>query len=73
MTDDDDLTPEGYAAQLRRLGLVLIGHDTGRTTIYKTREQELITVPNADWQTPAQRRETIEKLKRRLGFGEHLH
>ena len=22
---------------------------------------------------PAQRRETIEKMKRRLGFGEHLH
>lgn len=66
---DPGLSEEAYAAQIKLLGLRSTGTNTGRTTMYETREGELIGVANADWQEPEQRSETIERLKRRLGVG----
>jgi hypothetical protein len=63
------LTEDGYRAELKKLGLHPSGASTGKNDFYRTRDGSLQAVPQPDFQTPQQRRETIEKLKLQLGIG----
>jgi hypothetical protein len=63
------MTEEQYEAELKKLGLRRHGLSTGYTDYYLTRENTFEALPKPGMQTAAQRQETIERLKKRLGIG----
>lgn len=63
------MTEEQYEAEIKKLGLRRHGLSTAYTDYYLTRDNTLEALPKPRVQTPAQRRETIERLKKRLGIG----
>jgi hypothetical protein len=65
-----ELTTDGYHAELKKLGLRPSGSNSTEThDFYLTRDHLLQSVMKPELQTPAQRRETIDRLKRLLGVG----
>lgn len=66
--EDEGLTEDQYRAQLRRLGLRPTGISTELHTMYITTvDDQVVPVPHVNLQTPQQRKETIERIKRNFG------
>jgi hypothetical protein len=59
------MTNEEYYATVRRFGL----KRSGVPTVYFNSSMEAFNVPEGSTQTPEQRIETIEYLRRALGIG----
>lgn len=53
------MTVEGYWAEIRNLGLT----PTRVPTVFRTRDGETQRVPDPTLQTPAQRAETIDRIR----------
>jgi hypothetical protein len=69
MSDDYSIySEEQFKAQLKKLGLTPSTFSHSGHTIYITADGDTISVLDANRQTPAQRYETIQKVKDRLGI-----
>lgn len=65
------MTPDGYHAMLRAMGLTPCGPSIGGAKMHQTREGLVIRIIDADQLGPDQREVMIEIYKDRLNITDH--
>ena len=62
------MTPSGYRARVKDLGLIPCRDSNGVTTLHISRDKQLIQVPDPDILSSEERKDTLDLIERRLNF-----